>query len=82
MTRRMLLKSGFVIFVVVVAIWSVGFGQQEASYTYAITGARIVPVSSAAIDNGTIVFTDGLITAVGANVDRARRARSSLPARA
>jgi imidazolonepropionase-like amidohydrolase len=43
-------------------------GQQEASYTYAITGARIVPVSAAPIDNATIVFTDGLITAIGSNV--------------
>jgi len=42
--------------------------QQEATYTYAITGTRIVPVSSAAIDNATIVFSNGVITAVGANV--------------
>jgi imidazolonepropionase-like amidohydrolase len=42
--------------------------QQEAPYTYAITGARIVPVSSAPIDNATIVFSDGLITQVGAGV--------------
>ena len=42
--------------------------QQEASYSYAITGARIVPVSSAPIDNGTVVFSGGVITAVGANV--------------
>lgn len=42
--------------------------QQEAPYTYAITGARIVPVSLAPIDNGTIVFSGGTISAVGANV--------------
>lgn len=42
--------------------------QQEAPYTYAITGARIVPVSSAPIDNGTVVFSGGVITAVGAGV--------------
>ncbi|HJU43517.1 MAG TPA: amidohydrolase family protein [Vicinamibacterales bacterium] len=42
--------------------------QQEAQYSYAITGARIVPVSSAPIDNGTLVFTGGVITAVGTNV--------------
>ena len=66
-------KHGFVTFVffasVVVAIVSSGVSaQQEAVYTYAITGARIVPVSSAAIDNATIVFSNGVITAVGANV--------------
>jgi imidazolonepropionase-like amidohydrolase len=42
--------------------------QQEAPYTYAITGARIVPVSSAPIDNATIVFSDGLITQIGSGV--------------
>ena len=36
--------------------------------TYAITNARIVPVSSPAIEKGTIVIRDGLITAVGATV--------------
>lgn len=41
--------------------------QQEATYTYAITGARVVPVSSAAIDNATLVFSGGVITAVGTN---------------
>jgi imidazolonepropionase-like amidohydrolase len=68
-TKNSLLKIGFVIFVLFVFVFlgSVS-AQQEAAYTYAITGARIVPVSSAAIDNGTIVFTDGVITAVGANV--------------
>jgi imidazolonepropionase-like amidohydrolase len=43
-------------------------GQQEAPFTYAITGARVVPVSSATLDNATVVFSGGVITAVGANV--------------
>lgn len=34
--------------------------------TYAITNARIVPVSSAIIEKGTIIVRDGLIAAVGA----------------
>jgi imidazolonepropionase-like amidohydrolase len=42
--------------------------QQEAPYTYAITGARIVAVSGATIDNGTLVFSGGVISAVGTNV--------------
>ena len=42
--------------------------QQEAPYTYAITGARIVPVSGAVIDNGTLVMSGGVISAVGSNV--------------
>lgn len=35
--------------------------------TYAITGARIVTVSGANIERGTIVIRDGLISAVGAS---------------
>jgi imidazolonepropionase-like amidohydrolase len=42
--------------------------QQEAPYSYAITGARVVPVSSAPIDNGTVVISGGVIAEVGANV--------------
>jgi imidazolonepropionase-like amidohydrolase len=42
--------------------------QSPASYVYAITGARIVPVSAAVIENGTIVFRDGVITSVGAGI--------------
>jgi imidazolonepropionase-like amidohydrolase len=36
--------------------------------TFAITNAKIVTVSGATIENGTIVISDGKITAVGANV--------------
>jgi imidazolonepropionase-like amidohydrolase len=42
--------------------------RSQASYVYAIQGARIVPVSGATIDNGTVVFRDGIIIAVGAGV--------------
>ncbi|MEA2338369.1 MAG: hypothetical protein QOE82_2376, partial [Thermoanaerobaculia bacterium] len=35
--------------------------------TVAIRNATIVPVSSATIPNGTIVFSNGVITAVGAS---------------
>jgi imidazolonepropionase-like amidohydrolase len=51
-----------------VAFWVCASAQQEAPYVYAITGARIVPVSSAPIEDGTIVFSDGVITQVGAGV--------------
>ena len=39
----------------------------QAEYIYAIQGARVVTVSGAVVENGTIVFRDGVITAVGAN---------------
>jgi imidazolonepropionase-like amidohydrolase len=40
----------------------------DAPHTYAITGARIVLVSGAAIPSGTVVIRNGLIDAVGASV--------------
>jgi imidazolonepropionase-like amidohydrolase len=42
--------------------------QHSATDTYAITNARLVPVSGPVIERGTIVIRDGLITAVGGNV--------------
>src|SRR5689334_9480851 len=49
--------------------------QRSAIDTYAITNARIVTVSGAAIDRGTVVVRDGLIAAVGANVNTPPDAR-------
>jgi imidazolonepropionase-like amidohydrolase len=43
--------------------------------TYAITNARIVPVSGAEIARGTIVIREGLIAAVGAGVNAPADAR-------
>lgn len=45
-----------------------GNAQRNAVDTYAITNARIVPVSGATIERGTVVIRNGLIAAVGANV--------------
>lgn len=46
-----------------------GLGEEPHRPTsFAIQGARLVPVSGPVIDNGTIVLEDGLITAVGREV--------------
>ncbi|MDQ2665067.1 MAG: amidohydrolase family protein [Gemmatimonadota bacterium] len=42
--------------------------QRNAPSTYAITNAKLVPVSAPVIARGTIVVRDGLIAALGANV--------------
>jgi imidazolonepropionase-like amidohydrolase len=42
--------------------------QRAVPATYAITNARLVPVSGPAIEKGTIVVRDGLIAALGAAV--------------
>ncbi len=49
--------------------------QRTGIHTYAITNARIVPVSGATIERGTVVVRDGLIAAVGANVTAPSDAR-------
>ena len=45
-----------------------GVGDRAVPGTYAITNARIVPVSGTTIDRGTIVIRNGLIVSVGASV--------------
>src|SRR5688572_30944883 len=40
------------------------FAQEPALLSYAITNARIVPVSGAIVENGTIVLRDGLIAQI------------------
>lgn len=53
----------------------IGVADRAVPGTYAITNARIVPVSGPAINRGTIVIRDGLIVAVGANVPAPADAR-------
>lgn len=44
------------------------FGGSVSAQSYAVTNARIVTVSGATIERGTVVIRDGLIEAVGASV--------------
>ena len=43
-------------------------GATTGAQTVAITGGKVYPVSGPAIENGTVVITNGRITAVGTNV--------------
>lgn len=52
-----------------------GVSEPNAPATYAITNARIVPVSGPAIARGTVVIRNGLIAAVGASVSAPADAR-------
>ena len=52
-----------------------GRAQHSGTDTYAITNARIVPVSGAVIERGTVVIRNGLIAAVGASVSAPPDAR-------
>jgi imidazolonepropionase-like amidohydrolase len=63
---------------VAILVFQINFStraQRSAIHTYAITNARIVPVSGATIERGTVVIRDGLIAAVGANVTAPADAR-------
>jgi imidazolonepropionase-like amidohydrolase len=53
----------------------IGVANRAVPGTYAITNARIVPVSGPTINRGTIVIRDGLIVAVGANAQAPADAR-------
>ena len=62
--------------VFICGLFSFAYGQNDGSEqnltgkagTFAITNARIVTVSGATIENGTVVISNGKIAAVGANV--------------
>jgi imidazolonepropionase-like amidohydrolase len=58
----------------VVFTWVATLGGQ-APHVYAITGARIVTAAGAPLENGTIVFRDGIIDAVGAGLTPPAAAR-------
>lgn len=61
------MKRTFIAAVALVLAIAVSAAQGPAATPYAIRGARIVPVSGAAIAAGNIVLRNGLIEAVGAN---------------
>ncbi len=60
------MKRIVIAFALAAAVITVPGAQRPASYVYAITGARIVPVSGATVATGTVVVRDGLIAQVGA----------------
>jgi len=60
---------------VALSLMQSGRAQDGGLYTYAITNAKIVTVSGPVIERGTIVVRDGLISAVGANVNAPADAR-------
>ena len=73
-------KRCFVLMLIVVLTGSISFAQQPgnptsqsgimpARGTFAIRNARIVTVSGAEIEKGTVVIREGKIAAVGTNVD-------------
>ena len=50
------------------AILLIAFATPARAQTIAITGGRVLPVSGAPIERGTVLIRDGRITAVGADV--------------
>lgn len=61
--RHMKTLSGLIAGAALVSVAATASAQ-----TIAITGAKVYPVSSAPIENGTVLIRDGKIVAVGANV--------------
>ncbi|MEP6789111.1 MAG: amidohydrolase family protein [Acidobacteriota bacterium] len=56
------------LFLLVLAAICLSFSVAANAQSYAITNAKIVTVSGATIEKGTIVIRNGLIAAVGANI--------------
>ena len=71
MTYTMKAASGLASALGAIAIAATIAGAQ----TIAITGGKVYPVSSAPIENGTVLIRDGKIVAVGANVTVPANAR-------
>ncbi len=65
--KKIILRFSVATFALIFISLSVN-AQQYRTDAFAITNARIVTVSGAAIEKGTVVIRDGLIEAVGANV--------------
>lgn len=64
--KHMLSLWGMALLLGGILVGKFGFGQTPA--VYAIKDARIVTVTGPTIPKGTVVFRDGIITAVGENV--------------
>ena len=62
--RAFVLLGAWLGLLVAPAAW----GQGGEPRTFAIRGAKVVPVSSAPLENATVVVSRGIITAVGTNV--------------
>ena len=58
----------FRVFVASLMLVAAAVAPRADSGSFAITNARIVPVSGPAIDRGTIVVSHGVISAVGTTV--------------
>src|SRR5438445_13589003 len=56
------------LFLLAFAAVGLSFSETANAQSYAITNAKIVTVSGATIDKGTIVIRNGLIQAVGSNI--------------
>src|SRR5438045_9458893 len=68
--RRRLARTFLIFFAAAsLSAQSVIINSPGKKLTIAIRNATIVPVSSVAIPNGTIVFSNGVITAIGASVN-------------
>lgn len=53
---------------ITIAALTASFSPVASAQTIAITGGRVYPVSSAPIENGTVIIRDGRIVSVGAGI--------------
>src|SRR5205809_6911790 len=66
--RKLFLRSRIALILVLLALFAAGSARTEEPAVFAISGARIFPVSGAPLEKGTVILRDGIIEAVGARV--------------
>ncbi len=67
-TASIALRTAFIL-VAICVLAAIAGAQAAPPNTYAITHAKIFTLAGSAIEDGTVVFRDGKITAVGAGID-------------
>src|SRR5437899_10956870 len=66
--RKLFLRSRIALILVLLALFAAVSARTEEPAVFAISGARIFPVSGAPLEKGTVILRNGIIEAVGANV--------------
>ena len=64
--RKLFLRSRIALILVLLALFAAVSARTEEPAVFAISGARIFPVSGAPLEKGTVILRNGIIEAVGA----------------
>src|SRR6058998_2433688 len=66
--RKLFLRPQITPILVLVALFAAVSARTEEPAVFAVSGARIFPVSGTPLEKGTVILRNGIIEAVGVNV--------------